>query len=87
MMMEKVGHFRTILHRARQSVVSSMHMYSKRPPLGNTLDGTAFLLPGKTAFPKQDKTKADPLNGRMRTLRRVYLEFLLVLQVTSCSLT
>ena len=51
-----------------------MRTYSEREFLGNTLDGTAFPLPGKTVFPKQDKTKADPLNGNMRPLRRDYLE-------------
>lgn len=41
---------------------------SKRRLLGDALDGTAFPLPGKTAVPKQDKTKADPLRGKMRPL-------------------
>lgn len=31
--------------------------------------GTAFPLPGETAFPKQDKTKADALSGKRRPLR------------------
>lgn len=64
-----------------------MHTYSKTQLLGDALDGTAFPLPGKTAVPKQDKTKADPLRGKMRPLGTDRAESLLVLQVISCSLT